>query len=191
MVFIFFYWAPIVKNTCTIEQQSHNKIIQYSRTMSGLVIFAILTYLLKSLSHYYIKFDNGHNIFPKTFVTYVSDIKGLIQEILKVVLLDEQFMLNIATKVAKKLDIDKKFGTVETQIKTVNSEIKLLKQRIVYMEQYSRHNNLRIYGVPENPQANIIDALNASTSHNFSITKVEACYRMGNKDINSTPRYLP
>ncbi|KAJ8910013.1 hypothetical protein NQ315_014439 [Exocentrus adspersus] len=36
MVFIFFYWAPIVKNTCTIEQQSHNKIIQYSRTMSGL-----------------------------------------------------------------------------------------------------------------------------------------------------------
>ncbi|KAJ8910486.1 hypothetical protein NQ315_011029 [Exocentrus adspersus] len=48
MVFIFFYWAPIVKNTCTIEQQSHNKIIQYSRTMSGLVIFAILTYLLKS-----------------------------------------------------------------------------------------------------------------------------------------------
>ncbi|KAJ8911336.1 hypothetical protein NQ315_003990 [Exocentrus adspersus] len=26
-----------LKNTCTIEQQSHNKIIQYSRTMSGLL----------------------------------------------------------------------------------------------------------------------------------------------------------
>ncbi|KAJ8916954.1 hypothetical protein NQ315_008354 [Exocentrus adspersus] len=39
MVFIFFYWAPIVKNTCTIEQQSHNKIIQYSRTMSGLIVY--------------------------------------------------------------------------------------------------------------------------------------------------------
>ncbi|KAJ8918564.1 hypothetical protein NQ315_007899, partial [Exocentrus adspersus] len=46
MVFIFFYWAPIVKNTCTIEQQSHNKIIQYSRTMSGLYSNIRHTHLL-------------------------------------------------------------------------------------------------------------------------------------------------
>ncbi|KAJ8916309.1 hypothetical protein NQ315_005004 [Exocentrus adspersus] len=47
MVFIFFYWAPIVKNTCTIEQQSHNKIIQYSRTMSGL-----MKHYLVDISHH-------------------------------------------------------------------------------------------------------------------------------------------
>lgn len=102
----------------------------------------------------------------------------------------EKITTKVSNKFQEKLDAqDKKIKTLENQVSDLKAEIEEIKLEKDMNEQYSRRNNLRIFGVQERPEEKtneilfkiIKDKLNIELNKN----DIEVCHRIGVKKVNS------
>lgn len=107
---------------------------------------------------------------------------------------DDKWMDNLVEKITEKLEksfkvrFDKqeeKIGMLEKDITTLKTEIEELKLEKDNMEQYNRRNNIRIFGVQEKNQENVLEVLQKLFTENLnssvSTEDIEICHRVGTK----------
>lgn len=113
-----------------------------------------------------------------------EDIREIIHETIKEVLSDSSFIAAITHKVTEALDIEK---VIDKQCKQHKNEIEELKiqnrvllKKVDSMEQFTRRNNIRIYGIPEeNEPEDIIKTIKRATNLDFREETIEAIHRIG------------
>lgn len=117
----------------------------------------------------------------------IADIKTIIQETIRELMMDKAFIADIVMKVKDKLDIpkliDSKCMEFKEQIALLHDENKHLQERVEKQEQFSRRNNVRIYGISEASESRqeILKMLNNSSRLEFSPEKIETVYHIGKK----------
>lgn len=115
----------------------------------------------------------------------LTEIKEIIQVTIRELLNDSDFLNNIALKIAEELKIpeviDKKCKHFEDEITVLRNQNKTLNAKLDNLEQYTRRNNIRIYGVAEDStsQEDTIRTLRKHTKLNFTEENIESAYRMG------------
>lgn len=116
----------------------------------------------------------------------LSEIREIIQETIKEVLSDKKFLASLSLKVGEELKIpknlDKKCKQYESQIVELQKENKTLATRLDNIDQHSKRNNIRVYGIPEEDsgrQEDILQAICKFTKMNITHEKVENAYRIG------------
>lgn len=76
--------------------------------------------------------------------------------------------------------------------KTIKAENEILLQRVDRTEQYSRRNNIRIFGIPELENENleeiVLNVFNNEMDLNIPLENIERCHRVGKQKKNSKPR---
>lgn len=125
------------------------------------------------------------------------DIKTIIQETIRELLTDKTFIASIALKVAETLDIpqeiDKKFHESKLEITDLQNEVESLNMKLKKMEQSTRKNNVRIYGIPESQgeqSQDIIEIVNEKTRINISSENIGSVYRIGKATVNGNRAIL-
>lgn len=112
----------------------------------------------------------------------ISDVKLIIQETIKELFTDKTFMEGIAVKVKEALnlpELDKRSKHCEDQITEVKEINRTLQSKMESLERFSRRNNLRIYGIREKENEDIVDTLKRETKLEFLKENIEYAYRMG------------
>lgn len=114
------------------------------------------------------------------------DIKSTIKECIKELLSDEEFIAKVADKVASK--VEKKLKELEEKVAMLEDDNYKLNNKIVEMEQFSRRNNIRIFGITEenaeNPAEKVITFFKEKLATEINVNQLETCHRIGNgKDV--------
>ncbi|XP_031340990.1 uncharacterized protein LOC116169102 [Photinus pyralis] len=106
---------------------------------------------------------------------------------------DRDFMDKLAAKVA--MSIEKKLEDFKIQtegrLNNLKKENVKLATELDELKQYSRRNNIRVFGIPETSGENVEDKFLSVTKDRMSIVlmpnEIERCHRIGKK-INNKPR---
>lgn len=113
------------------------------------------------------------------------EIKKVIREAMTDLVRDEDFLSQLATRVADKVNLP----AVEDKVCNLQSENTVLKQKITTLEQKSLQNNLRISGIDEKAgeQATdqVLNVLNGTMGLTLCSGDFDACYRVGS-DLNKS-----
>lgn len=112
-------------------------------------------------------------------MTKNKDTKALIQEAIRELLNDEEFVNKIVNKVADRLE------TIEKSlIKTVNT-VKQLENKIVNIQQNEKINNICLYNLEETNdeklREGVLEILNNRVKIPTKKEDIARCYRVGNK----------
>lgn len=87
---------------------------------------------------------------------------------------------------------DKIIKDLLTENKKIKADNQLLSQRIDRTEQYSRRNNIRIFGISEiegeNPDEIVLKVLNDQMGLNIPMQNIDCCHRVGLQKKNGKPR---
>lgn len=88
----------------------------------------------------------------------IAEINMCVTNAIKNYLENEAFMEDVVKRVSVSI-IDNMQKRLEEFIKPVIQENIILKERIDHLEQYSRRNNIRIFGMPEKQNENLEDSV--------------------------------
>uniref|UniRef100_A0A1Y1MUD8 L1 transposable element RRM domain-containing protein n=1 Tax=Photinus pyralis TaxID=7054 RepID=A0A1Y1MUD8_PHOPY len=121
------------------------------------------------------------------------EISTIIKESITALLEDRDFMDKLAAKVA--MSIEKKLEDFKIQtegrLNNLKKENVKLATELDELKQYSRRNNIRVFGIPETSGENVEDKFLSVTKDRMSIVlmpnEIERCHRIGKK-INNKPR---
>lgn len=127
-----------------------------------------------------------------------AELKNIAKEIIKECLSDKTFLETIADIVMQKLTdrlakTNEKVNALEEQICLIQGENEELKLKIDDIEQHTKLNQLRIFGVPETNQENLNDQLTDIFKNKLDINncELESCYRIGSVKIGHKNSHRP
>ncbi|KAI4454313.1 l1 transposable element-related [Holotrichia oblita] len=108
----------------------------------------------------------------------------------------EELINRVIEKVlTNKTFLEKMLNAVHDALSSRDQKIKELEDRIELQEQYSRSNNLRIFGVPESQAEKVEDVIVKICSDklnlNISTADIDCCHRLKGKRRNSSSNYSP
>lgn len=110
----------------------------------------------------------------------LGEIREIIQETIAQLVNDKTFIANLALKISE--DFDNRCKHYEKQIADLKEGNKCLHDKLEAIEQHSRKNNVRIYGLDESGQRegeDIIQMLCRETNLNFAGENIESVFRVG------------
>lgn len=121
--------------------------------------------------------------------------KEVSKEILKELIYDNDFMDSLSEKLADKVSqkvsnhIDKlttQVNILEQKINFLQGEHDEMKRKLENLEQNTKINLLRIYGIPENNDGNLMQKVKETLESKLEVKDVtlEHCYRIGQKTNN-------
>lgn len=118
------------------------------------------------------------------------DTKALIKETICELFTDEHFLNTILKKFNDK--VDEKTKELETSIKNNEHKLMALEEKIDYLQQNTKINNICIYGIQEEPSENInlkiIQVLNNYSKLNITLDDILMSFRIGQKNGGGKPR---
>lgn len=85
-----------------------------------------------------------------------AEIKDIVRDAITTLLADEQFINKIADRVCEKLN--KRFDELKKECENKIAEVsKKCEEKVDELEQYTRRNNVRIFGIPEDNNEDLED----------------------------------
>lgn len=115
----------------------------------------------------------------------IQDIKNIIKDTITEIL-NVGMVSDIVEKVLQKVNVEnihKNLATHEKVIEDLRKQNNKLVNKMESMEQFSRNNNIRIYGVSENKHENIEDTvknlIHNKLNLNITSSNIERCHRIG------------
>lgn len=129
----------------------------------------------------------------------ISDIQAIINNSIKSLLTDKAFLANVASTVAKTVEAslqpvlqeindklvnaDKIISTLQIQNDELVEENKRLKSEIDAVQQYSRRNNIRIYGIKETDGEDtdriVVNLFKEKLNVDLDIHQIDRSHRVG------------
>uniref|UniRef100_A0A1Y1KYD8 Zinc finger DNA binding protein n=1 Tax=Photinus pyralis TaxID=7054 RepID=A0A1Y1KYD8_PHOPY len=127
----------------------------------------------------------------KTKQESIQGMSGLSDEDTFILKITKAVADTLETKINQKLDaILEKFHIYEAQIKEANQHIDVLTKKCDQLEQYSRRNNLRVYGIPEtkDEDTNLLVCQLIKEKLNVTVypEDIDRSHRVGREISNST-----
>lgn len=130
----------------------------------------------------------------------IMDVQTIVESTLKKFISDKDFLGSLAESVAKKVELNlektfseqnkklqemqQKLTAIELQNGQLLKETESLRRDNDMLQQYTRRNNLRIYGIPEkqneNTDAIVINLLKEKLNIDLGIDRIERSHRIGN-----------
>lgn len=115
-----------------------------------------------------------------------GDIKSIVQETIKELLNDEEFVNRIISKVTDRLKV------LEEDVKKIEKSFNQLENKIINIQQNEKVNNVCIYNLEEEQGEKLTEKILRIFNENVKIPTrkedVVKCYRIGNKN---TGKYRP
>lgn len=124
------------------------------------------------------------------------EMKNIIKEAIKELLSDDDFIAKVAEKVTE--EVNKKLQEIENRTSVLESENYNLKNRIMEIEQYSRRNNIRIFGIPEEKgkkeKENLVEKMVIFFKDKLNVelqtSDIETCHRVGESKDGKKPIFI-
>lgn len=117
---------------------------------------------------------------------HIVEIKKLIQETIRETFADESFISNLAQKVGDKVsaaEIKQEAAEQKIEIVALKKRVDWLEGKISVYERNSKMNNVRIYGIKEDPgrkiEETVLSILNDKMGLNLNVEQIEYCYLFG------------
>ncbi|KAI4466549.1 l1 transposable element-related [Holotrichia oblita] len=126
---------------------------------------------------------------PSTSVDEIS----ISQKNLEDFLLSEEFVSKISVKICEKLSgqLQKQVDGLNKDVKQLRTELSEAKKKIEELEQYSRSNNLRIFGVKEHPKENVDEVVvklcKEELGLNIHLHDIDVAHRLKSKEGTTRP----
>lgn len=130
---------------------------------------------------------------PLSTASNVIDDTSVTQKVLENLLLSEDFINKISSKISENL-----IPSLQTEVKRLNEEVSSLKtslveanMRIEHLEQYSRANNLRIFGVKEQEKEDVnnlvVNMCNEKLGISITTSDIDVAHRLKSKENGIRP----
>ncbi|KAK9686108.1 hypothetical protein QE152_g37441 [Popillia japonica] len=126
----------------------------------------------------------------------ILDIKDLFKECVKDILVNKEFIDTVTNVVAKTIDekIDNVLKKYCERCDELEKANKVLVNKIDNLEQYSRRNSIRIFGVAEKSNENIQDIVMNMCSEklniDFSLRDIDRAHRIGPRQVGNKKRSI-
>lgn len=111
----------------------------------------------------------------------------------------DEWMTSLIEKITTKVSVsfnekfelqEKKINNLEKEVKNLQTEIEEIREEKENMEQYSRRNNLRIFGVQEketeNTQEIVVKLIEEKLKYKINPEEIESCHRVSTKSTNKS-----
>ncbi|KAJ8964901.1 hypothetical protein NQ314_004540 [Rhamnusium bicolor] len=115
-----------------------------------------------------------------------SELKSVINEFFSDKNFMETFAVKIADIVSQKMmvhieKLETKINTLEKQMSNIQGENEKLHLKVDNLEQFSKRNQLRVFGVPESNNENLKEILQVIFENKMEVngSQLEYCYRLG------------
>lgn len=119
-----------------------------------------------------------------------DDDEELIQKVVEKVLTSDSFMKKLIDIIWSEVSTKMELQVQKLEEKVISLENKLLETTDA-LGQYSRSNNLRFYGIPEQPQEKaeetIINLCKTKLNININETEIDICHRLASREGGTRP----
>lgn len=115
----------------------------------------------------------------------ISDIKEVFRDCIKEVLQSEDFIKTVTAVVIKSIDerIEQVRQDYAVKCESMEKDKTMLLNKIDELEQYSRRNSIRVFGIPENNDENVRNKIIELCSHKLNVnidnTQIDRAHRVG------------
>lgn len=121
-----------------------------------------------------------------------DDDLHLIQKIVEKVLVSPLFLDKIVAAVSDKLNFcQKELVSCKVNIESLDKRLLRMEEALDEQEQYTRRNNIRVYGVPEAKKENtselFVDLCREKLKINITNNDLDCCHRLAGKEGASKP----
>lgn len=121
-----------------------------------------------------------------------TNMQAIVKESFKDLLADEEFINKISKKVAQ--EIETRLSQLEEKVSFLEDEYYLLKNKLIDMEQYSRRNNVRIFGISEQKNEEslpmVIQFFQEKLNLNYQPADFVTCHRIGENRDGKRPLFI-
>lgn len=123
------------------------------------------------------------------------EISNLIKSGIEACFKDDSIMDKLITKMCEKVEasLTQRLQKYDEELDKLKREREQIKDKYIELEQYSRRNNVRIFGIPEDDNEEVeLKLINALSSKNINIASdfIDRCHRVGHKKKDLTRAIL-
>ncbi|KAI4467131.1 l1 transposable element-related [Holotrichia oblita] len=116
----------------------------------------------------------------------------LIQKVVEKELSNKQFLDKLVETIKDILQVhETRLTNLEDGIVSTNNKISNILDNLEYQEQYSRSNNLRVFGLPETPTENventIVELCEKKLGIKITANDIDSCHRLSGKEGSQRP----
>ncbi|KAK9753439.1 hypothetical protein QE152_g3563 [Popillia japonica] len=121
--------------------------------------------------------------------------ESLIQKIIERVLISPLFLEKLTSSLTEKLAVqDGHIKVCTEKVELLENKYQDLNNKLESLEQYSRKNNLRIFGVPkvegEHTESTVIKLVKDKLNISISPNDIDCCHRLNEKEGQYPPKHI-
>lgn len=126
-------------------------------------------------------------------IIVIMSATRIATEAVAIILADDVFLSKLAEKLSDSVTamFEKQLNHQKTIIQNLQLENNILRDKVDNLEQYSRRNCVRIFGVPEesteNTEAKVCDLIKSNLTIDIHPNLIDRCHRVGKPSKNARP----